>query len=131
MGPALHRLPLTSACYPIVVDAVVSPGGLQATSTYAADRSFNSISIDGDMSTNVSVYVLVNGAALPSDRGENRVIYEETDGEAYEILRDESALFEQDLAKLVVRVGERATKFITCYHKGTCPLSGNSFVLIK
>jgi len=114
-----------------VIDAAVSPGGLQNTSTYAADRSFNSISIDGDMSTNDSVYVIVNGAALPSDGGENRVIYEETVGEAYEILRDESTLFAQDLAKLVVRVGERATKFITCYHKGTCPLSGNSFVLIK
>jgi len=64
------------------------------------------------MSTNDSVYVLVNGAALPSDGGENRVIYEETIGEAYEILRDESALFAQDLAKLVVRVGERATNLL-------------------
>ena len=94
----------------IVTDAAVSPRSLQSALTYAVDRSFNSISVDGDMSTNDSVYVLANGAALP-DEGE--IIDEENDRSTYEIFREELTLFAQDLAKLVVRDGEGATKFVT------------------
>lgn len=97
----------------IVTDAAVSPRSLQNALTYAVDRSFNSISVDGDMSTNDSVYVLANGAALPSVEGENGVIDQETDREAYDVFREELTLFAQDLAKLVVRDGEGATKFVT------------------
>jgi len=119
MGPASTSFPVSSqslhatllAC--IVTDAAVSPRSLQNALSYAVERSFNSISVDGDMSTNDSVYVLANGAVLPSDGGETMVIDEETDGEAYEIFRNELTLFAQDLAKLVVRDGEGATKFVT------------------
>lgn len=105
----------------IVTDAAVSPRSLQNALTYAVDRSFNSISVDGDMSTNDSVYVLANGAALPSAGGENGVIDQETDREAYDVFREELTLFAQDLAKLVVRDGEGATKFITVTVKVRAP----------
>jgi glutamate N-acetyltransferase/amino-acid N-acetyltransferase len=47
----------------IMTDAAVSPRSLQSVLTYAVDRSFNSINVDGNMSTNNSIYILANGAA--------------------------------------------------------------------
>ncbi|KDR70949.1 hypothetical protein GALMADRAFT_75778 [Galerina marginata CBS 339.88] len=92
----------------IMTDAAVSPRSLQSALTYAVDRSFNSISVDGDMSTNDSIYVLANGAA-----SNGVIIDEETDKEAYEVFKRELTDFAADLAKLVVRDGEGATKFVT------------------
>ena len=51
----------------ILTDAPVTPRALRTALGYAADRSFNSISVDGDMSTNDTVLVLANGAAATSD----------------------------------------------------------------
>ncbi|KAF8875961.1 arginine biosynthesis protein ArgJ [Gymnopilus junonius] len=97
----------------IMTDAAVSPRSLQSALTYAVDRSFNSISVDGDMSTNDSIYVLANGAA-----SNGKIIDEETDTEGYEIFKKELTDFAADLAKLVVRDGEGATKFVTVTVKG-------------
>ncbi|KAG6840140.1 hypothetical protein H0H93_004775, partial [Arthromyces matolae] len=47
----------------ILTDAPVSPRSLQSALTYAVERSFNSISVDGDMSTNDTIIALANGAA--------------------------------------------------------------------
>ena len=92
----------------IMTDAAVSPRSLQNALTYAVDRSFNSISVDGDMSTNDSIYVLANGAA-----SNGFTIDEEHTKDAYEIFKRELTDFATDLAKLVVRDGEGATKFVT------------------
>lgn len=98
----------------IVTDAPVSPRSLQSALTYAVDRSFNSISVDGDMSTNDTIVVLANGAAHPeSDHEQVKDIDEEHDKEAYEAFKSELTAFAIDLAKLVVRDGEGATKFVT------------------
>lgn len=48
----------------IATDAGVTPRSLQSALTYAVDRSFNSISVDGDMSTNDTVIAFANGAAF-------------------------------------------------------------------
>ncbi|KAF9556506.1 Arginine biosynthesis bifunctional protein ArgJ beta chain [Agrocybe pediades] len=93
----------------IMTDAAVSPRSLQSALTYAVDRSFNSISVDGDMSTNDSIYVLANGAASK----DGLVIDEESNKDAYEVFKKELTDFAADLAKLVVRDGEGATKFVT------------------
>lgn len=93
----------------ILTDASISPGSLQSALTYAVDRSFNSISVDGDMSTNDTIVVLANGAAA---EGEPE-IDETTDKEAFDIFREELTSFAADLAQLVVRDGEGATKFVT------------------
>ncbi|KAF8069042.1 hypothetical protein FPV67DRAFT_1415086 [Lyophyllum atratum] len=102
----------------ILTDAAVSPRSLQSALTYAVERSFNSISVDGDMSTNDTIVVLANGAAPGLEGREVREIDEETDGEGYEVFKRELTAFAVDLAKLVVRDGEGATKFVTVTVKG-------------
>ncbi|QGI94025.1 hypothetical protein CEK26_007094 [Fusarium fujikuroi] len=75
-------------------------------SRHAVDRSFNSITIDGDTSTNDTVALLANGAA-----GGKEVTSEQSpDYQAFQELLTE---FSIDLAKYVVRDGEGATKFVT------------------
>ena len=90
----------------MATDAAVEPAALQAALTYAIDRSFNSISVDGDMSTNDTVVALANGAAW---NGENPITLESEGFEAFQqVLTD----FAVELAGLVVWDGEGATKFI-------------------
>ena len=45
----------------VTTDAAVSVDCLKAATRFAVDRSFNAISVDGDMSTNDTVAVLANG----------------------------------------------------------------------
>ncbi|OCH96390.1 arginine biosynthesis ArgJ [Obba rivulosa] len=99
----------------ILTDAPVSPRSLQSALTYAVDRSFNCISVDGDMSTNDTILVLANGAAAESPEEE---IDEGRDAAAYEAFRDELTAFAAELAQLVVRDGEGATKFVTVSVEG-------------
>ncbi|KAI0333938.1 arginine biosynthesis bifunctional protein ARG7 [Cubamyces sp. BRFM 1775] len=99
----------------ILTDAAVSPRSLQSALTYAVDRSFNSISVDGEMSTNDTVIVLANGAATAAEEPE---IDEEHDPAAYETFKEELTAFAADLAQLVVRDGEGATKFVTVTVEG-------------
>lgn len=47
----------------IATDAAVSPAALQSALNYAVEKSFNSITVDGDMSTNDTILVFANGAA--------------------------------------------------------------------
>jgi glutamate N-acetyltransferase/amino-acid N-acetyltransferase len=93
----------------MVTDANVAPALLQKALTYAVDRSFNAISIDGDMSTNDTISVLANGAS-------GVVIKDESDP-AYLLFRDRLTGFAAQLAQLVVRDGEGATKFVTLHVK--------------
>lgn len=91
----------------ILTDAAVSPQALQSALTYAVDRSFNSISVDGEMSTNDTIIVLANGAAT----GETKEM--EEDDPLFPAFRNELTSFAAELAQLVVRDGEGATKFVT------------------
>lgn len=107
----------------ILTDAPVSPKSLQSALTYAVGRSFNSISVDGDMSTNDTIIVLANGAGNDANTTE---IDESTDPQAYIAFRDHLTAFSIDLAKLVVRDGEGATKFVgVCVEVGLRILMGN------
>ena len=47
----------------VATDISIAPSVLKQALTYATDRSFNSISIDGDTSTNDTVAALANGLA--------------------------------------------------------------------
>ncbi len=89
----------------MATDAPVSPAALKSILQYAIERSFNAISVDGDMSTNDTVALLANGAA-------GGAIIEESHQD-YLLLRNIVTNFATDLAKLVVRDGEGATKFVT------------------
>lgn len=93
----------------IVTDAYVEPQLLKKTLKYAIDRSFNAISIDGDMSTNDTICALANGAS--------GVRIESEQDDAYPIFRDNLTSFAAELAQLVVRDGEGATKFVTIHVK--------------
>ncbi|KAG9087392.1 hypothetical protein FRC06_002569, partial [Ceratobasidium sp. 370] len=108
MGPP--ALPHATLLGMIATDAAVTPRSLQSALTYAVDRSFNSISVDGDMSTNDTVIAFANGAAFSEDTAE---IDQETHPEEYTQFRDHLTSFATELASLVVRDGEGATKFVT------------------
>lgn len=90
----------------ICTDAPIASSPLQTALTSAITKSFNSISIDGDTSTNDTVAILANGAAggqtITSSTSPDFAAFQKT-------LTD----FSIDLAKLVVRDGEGATKFVT------------------
>ncbi|KAG1446641.1 hypothetical protein G6F56_009504 [Rhizopus delemar] len=92
----------------MVTDAYVKPELLKKALAYAVDRSFNSISVDGDMSTNDTISVLANGASS---------VRIESEGNDYEEFRDHLTSFAAELAQLVVRDGEGATKFVTLHIK--------------
>ena len=87
----------------VVTDADVAADTLDGLLRKAVAASFNSISIDGDTSTNDTLLVLANSAAGPVD----------TD-------RFAAALSDlcTDLAQQIVRDGEGATKFITVTVQG-------------
>ncbi|GAA96765.1 hypothetical protein E5Q_03436 [Mixia osmundae IAM 14324] len=89
----------------IATDAAIAPSALQDALTHAIDRSFNSISVDGDLSTNDTVIALANGQAQSAP-------IDSTSSSDYELFRDELTQFSIDLASLVVRDGEGATKFV-------------------
>lgn len=89
----------------IATDAPVSPAALPSVLKHAVDHSFNSITIDGDTSTNDTIALLANGLA-----GGKEVVEGTPDYDAFRtVLTD----FAAELAQLVVRDGEGATKFVT------------------
>lgn len=94
----------------ILTDAPVDPASLQSALTYAVERSFNSISVDGEMSTNDTIIALANGAKSPGPGGE---LHRHHNAQGYHEFRQVLTDFAVDLAKLVVRDGEGATKFVT------------------
>ncbi|KAJ5176726.1 Arginine biosynthesis bifunctional protein ArgJ [Penicillium canariense] len=95
----------------LCTDAAVAPAALQSLLKHAVSRSFNSISIDGDTSTNDTIAVLANGAAggepvqAPASGSEGSA--------DYQALQTVFTDFAQELSQLVVRDGEGATKFVT------------------
>jgi glutamate N-acetyltransferase/amino-acid N-acetyltransferase len=100
----------------IATDAPVEPATLQSALDYAVQRSFNAISIDGDMSTNDTVVLFANGAGAEGgarEIGADTEIDEMRDPGAFIRFRDGLTSFMQELAQLVVRDGEGATKFVT------------------
>ena len=89
----------------IACDAAVPQPLLEELVKYAANQSFNCITIDGDTSTNDSFILMATGA------GELQ-IHDAASAE-YAALRDVITELAQELAQMIVRDGEGATKFIT------------------
>ena len=95
----------------IATDAKVSRHVLDALTQSAADRSFNSITIDGDTSTNDSFIVIATGrSAAPAITGIHT-----PEGKVFAAALNELAI---ELAQAIVRDGEGATKFITIQIEG-------------
>lgn len=86
-------------------DAKISQPVLQTLVKQAADASFNCITIDGDTSTNDSFMLIATGA------GELEIT--DTASADYHALAQAVIGLSQELAQMIVRDGEGATKFIT------------------
>lgn len=105
----------------ICTDAKIAPADMKRLLSIATNRSFNCISIDGDTSTNDTVAFFANGAAAPADAKPLSYPASPTSAAALTPPRseDETTFFRiltefmTDLAKLCVRDGEGATKFVT------------------
>jgi glutamate N-acetyltransferase/amino-acid N-acetyltransferase len=89
----------------LAFDAKVAQPVLDELVRYAADRSFNCITIDGDTSTNDSFILMATGAGSLS--------IDSTEHPDYAALRDAVTGISTHLAQQIIRDGEGATKFIT------------------
>lgn len=90
----------------LATNAKVAQPVLQQLVREAADASFNSITIDGDTSTNDSFVLIATGqCALPEINC--------ADSAEYSILREAVIDLARELAQMIVRDGEGATKFMT------------------
>lgn len=94
----------------ICTDIGITQDLLDKALKHAIGRSFNCITVDGDMSTNDTIVVLANNAA-------NQKMVDR-EGKEYEMFKEQLAAFMEELAKLVVRDGEGATKFATVEVQG-------------
>lgn len=111
----------TMLCF-IFTDANITQSALNRALKLAVDNSFNCITVDGCMSTNDSVFVLANGAAKNSLIGPDK----------------NSSLFFKalkivclELAKMIIRDAEGATKFIQINVKRAKSLQEAKTVALK
>jgi glutamate N-acetyltransferase/amino-acid N-acetyltransferase len=98
----IHPNMATTLCF-LTTDASVPPAVLRGALKRAVQESFNSITVDGDTSTNDTVLVLANGCAGGAPI---------TNGEALARFTAALTLVAGELARMVVRDGEGATKLV-------------------
>jgi len=95
----------------LACDAAISQALLEALTREAADLSFNSITIDGDTSTNDSFIVIATGQAGNAE-------ITDADSADYAALREAVIDVSIRLAQSIVRDGEGATKFMSIVVEG-------------
>ncbi|MDO8446295.1 MAG: bifunctional glutamate N-acetyltransferase/amino-acid acetyltransferase ArgJ [Deltaproteobacteria bacterium] len=105
----IHPNMATMLCY-IATDCFISPILLDKALRKAVDASFNSITVDGDTSTNDTVLALANGVA-----GNKPLTSRSMDMGKFQ---DAFNYVTKELAKMIVRDGEGATKVIEINVKG-------------
>lgn len=99
----------TMLCY-ITTDIAIDQTLLQKAVSGCVEKSFNMISVDGDMSTNDMVIVLAN-----SEANNAKITEENAD---YQIFFDKLMMLCTELAKQIAADGEGASKFLTINVKG-------------
>ncbi len=103
----------TMLCF-VLTDVKITRSFAEKTIRTAADRSFNRIIVDGDMSTNDSVFFLsggtAGGRALSSSSGDGKKFVETVSQVCF------------DIARMIVEDGEGATKAVRVEVEG----AGNS-----
>jgi len=99
----IHPQMATMLCF-ITTDATVAPAVLQAALAEAVEDTFNTITVDGDMSTNDTVIALANGRA-----GAAAI---EREGAGFVKLQATLAGLCADLARAIAADGEGATKLL-------------------
>jgi glutamate N-acetyltransferase / amino-acid N-acetyltransferase len=102
--PAAMPWHATMLCF-ITTDAAVGAKELQAALNEAVARSFNRITVDGDMSTNDTVLLLANGRA-----GNKKLSTLNAQPSTFQSALNHVCL---ELAKMIVRDGEGVSRFVT------------------
>jgi glutamate N-acetyltransferase/amino-acid N-acetyltransferase len=90
----------------ICTDLAIAPEALRAALGHAVSRSFNCISVEGDMSTNDTVIALANGSA-----GNDPI--ESAADPGFDDFQTALSHVTRDLAMKIARDGEGSTKFVT------------------
>jgi glutamate N-acetyltransferase/amino-acid N-acetyltransferase len=88
----------------ITTDAAIDQTMLQRALALAGERTFNRITVDGDTSTNDTLFILANGKA-----GNAEITTENADFHSFYLGLEQVCL---ELAKMLARDGEGATKFV-------------------
>ena len=99
----------TMLCY-VTTDANIGLADLKRATYVAVDRSFNRISIDGDTSTNDTVIVMANGAS-----GQRKL---QAGSPTMHLFTEALDFLMLEMAKKIVRDGERVTKFVQVHVLG-------------
>jgi len=89
----------------ILTDLAIAPELLRSAFREAVDDSFNAITIDGDTSTNDTALILANGQAG------NALL--KNDNDDADIFRAALSSLHRDLARLILKDAEGATKTVT------------------
>jgi len=99
----------TMLCY-MATDAAIAPSVLRSLLREAVERSFNSISVDGDTSTSDTAVLIANGLA-----GNEELASPDAD---YFRFRDALHFVTRSLAQKIVRDGEGATRLMEVHVEG-------------
>jgi len=110
-GSGMIRPNMATMLSYLATDAALSQPLLQQMVRYAADNSFNQITVDGDTSTNDAFVLIATG------RAGNVEIVDKQSSE-FSALQEAVTEVAVLLAKAIVRDGEGATKFITVKVEG-------------
>jgi glutamate N-acetyltransferase/amino-acid N-acetyltransferase len=94
----------------ISTDASISKRMLEESLDEAIQDSFNMVSVDGDMSTNDTCFILANGLA-----GNDRITSKD---KAYRKFTDALKFMASELAKMMAADGEGATKLVEIEVRG-------------
>lgn len=105
----IHPKMGTMLCY-LTTDAFVAPDLLDKALREVVGKTFNRISVDGDMSTNDTCIILANGLA------KNEYIAKEN--EDFEALKEAMFAVCLYLCRLMAKDGEGATHLMTCKVSG-------------
>jgi len=89
----------------VTTDAAIAPALAQAALRRSVERSFNRVSVDGDTSTNDTIFLLATGAA-------GHAPLTEAADPAFPIFQDALDALTEHLARLLVLDGEGASKVI-------------------
>jgi glutamate N-acetyltransferase/amino-acid N-acetyltransferase len=108
--PDMARADMATMLVVLATDARVESGALNTILGTVVESTFHSISVDGDSSTNDTVILLANGAA-----GNNTITLAGDGAREFEHALHEVCA---DLARMIVRDGEGATKLVTIHVTG-------------
>ena len=107
----------------ITTDVAIEPKLLKHALRIAVEQSFDRITVDGDMSTNDSVIALANGFAgnprIGSRQSGRRLTVESSDRDSkFGIFQAALNVTCLELAKMIVRDGEGASRFVALHIHG-------------